>query len=194
MAAAGTVAAVVVLLAGSAVAATATVSVVDGAFQPNVTQVRLADLVEWDFAAANTAQHSATENSGLGVWDSGLQSPGATFMFSFAVSGTFPYHCVIHHEMVGQVKVVPLASPTTGTQTTTFVIRWASAIPAGDTYTVQVKGPQDTTFGQFRTGTTATAASFVPNEGIGTYQFRSQLRSGTVASQFSPPRAIRVTS
>lgn len=186
--------AAIALFAEAAAAATAMVTVVDGAFQPSTTQIRLGGSVEWTFAPTNTSKHSSTDNTGLGIWDSGLRAPGATFTFTFPVSGTFAYHCMVHHEMMATMKVVPVASPSTGTQTTTFMIRWASAIPAGDRYNVQMKGPQDAGFVAFRIGTTAVGAAFVPNEGVGSYLFRAQLRSSTAMSQFSPARAITVTS
>jgi len=177
----------------AAYALDASVDVVDGAFQPATSRVTLGGTVTWDFAATNRAQHSSTENSGLAIWDSGLHSPGTSFAFVLAVSGTFPYHCILHAEMVGQVQVPPVASPPTGSQTTRFLIRWATALPAGDTYTVLVKGPQDAAFRPFRVGTVALAASFLPDQGPGTYLFRSQLTDGTASSLVSPPRAIQVT-
>jgi plastocyanin len=183
----------VLVSAQTAFAADATVSVVDGAFQPATIRVKLTGSVEWGFAATNRAEHSSTENSGLGIWDSGLHGPGTAFEFVFSVSGTFPYHCILHAEMVGTVQVPPVASPPSGQQTTRFLIRWATVLPAGDAYNVQVKGPQDASFRPFRAGTTALAAPFLPDEGVGTYLFRSQLTNGTASSQFSPPRAIQVT-
>jgi plastocyanin len=189
----GAVAAAVLLVSQSASAAVVTVSVVDGAFQPRTSRVRLADTVEWGFAVTNSAQHTSTDNSGLGLWDSGLRPPGSTFSFRFAVSGTFPYRCTLHAEMVGQIQVTPLAAPPSGPGTTRFLIRWATALPVGDTYTIQIKGPQDASFRAFRVGTTNVSASFLPNQGPGTYLFRSQLVGGAAASRFSPAKAIQVT-
>jgi plastocyanin len=45
--------------------------------------------------------------SDIGLFDSGLLSPGKSYPFTFAASGTYTYHCVIHPTMVGTITLTP---------------------------------------------------------------------------------------
>lgn len=49
-----------------------------------------------------------------GVFDSGIMTPGATFVHRFTGAGTFRYHCPIHPTMVG-VIVVRITQTAPGT-------------------------------------------------------------------------------
>ena len=74
-----------------------------GKFDPATVSVKVGDTVEWDFQD-NTAQHSVTSDDS-GVFDSCLQNAGAKFMVTFSKAGDFKYHCQIHAQMLGDVKV-----------------------------------------------------------------------------------------
>ena len=88
--------------------ATQTVKVVSdpntiGKYDPATVGVKVGDTVAWDFQD-NTAQHSVTSDDS-GVFDSCLQNAGAKFMVTFSKAGDFKYHCQIHAQMLGEVKV-----------------------------------------------------------------------------------------
>jgi plastocyanin len=51
----------------------------------------------------DSTTHTSTSNGG--VWNSGNIAPGGSFKVSFQSTGTFPYHCMIHPNMVGTVTV-----------------------------------------------------------------------------------------
>jgi plastocyanin len=46
--------------------------------------------------------HTTTSNGG--TWNGNL-APGASFSFTFAAPGTYPYHCTIHPNMIGTITV-----------------------------------------------------------------------------------------
>ena len=65
------------------------------------------DTVVW--SNADTAPHTVTsgtlETGPDEKFDSGLFDPGKSFTFKFENIGSFPYFCIIHPWMVGEVKV-----------------------------------------------------------------------------------------
>jgi plastocyanin len=71
------------------------------AFGANPLTVAVGSTVRW-VNNDNTA-HDATSNGG--VFASGTLAPGAQFQFTFASSGSFPYRCTIHPNMVGTIVV-----------------------------------------------------------------------------------------
>jgi plastocyanin len=73
-----------------------------GKFDPSTINVKIGDTVEWDFQDSSS-QHSATADDSS--FDSCLQSSGAKFVVTFSKAGDFKYHCTIHAQMVGDVKV-----------------------------------------------------------------------------------------
>jgi plastocyanin len=183
----------VVAVASPAFAATVNVSVVDGAFQPNLSRVNEGDTLLWSFASTNAAAHTSTDNSGMGLWDSGSKSPGETFSFVFSWAGSYPYRCTFHSEMVGSIRVPMKAMPPSGTLTTQYKIIWASATPpAGYNIDVQIKRPGAATFVDWMVNQVVTRTTFTADAGTGVYQFRARLQNGTgSASGYS--QAVRVT-
>jgi plastocyanin len=92
---------------GSSGTATQTVKVVPdpntiGKFDPPTVSVKTGDTVEWDFQDSST-QHSVTSDDG--TFDSCLQNAGAKFVVTFTKAGDVKYHCTIHAQMLGDVKV-----------------------------------------------------------------------------------------
>ena len=80
-------------------AATASVSIPAGAqgqgpaaYGVNPLVVAMGTTVTW----TNNDSIAHTTTSDTGVWDSGILAPGQSFSFTFASTGTFPYHCAIH--------------------------------------------------------------------------------------------------
>ena len=87
--------------------ATQTVKVVTdpntiGKYDPATVSAKVGDTVAWDFQD-NSAQHSVTADDSS--FDSCLENSGAKFMVTFSKAGDFKYHCQIHAQMLGEIKV-----------------------------------------------------------------------------------------
>jgi plastocyanin len=87
--------------------ATQTVKVVTdpntiGKYDPATVSVKVGDTVAWDFQD-NSAQHSVTADDSS--FDSCLLNSGAKFMVTFSKAGDVKYHCQIHAQMIGEIKV-----------------------------------------------------------------------------------------
>ena len=163
------------------------------AFHPKVVTAQQGDTVTWTQNDTVAPQHTVTSDQGF--FGSVHLNQGDTFSErpAFLNAGTYNYHCSIHTEMHGTVKV-PLIK--TGSATHGYTVRWSSAssTPAGRNFDVQIKRPGAAKFGPFRSGTTALKAFFNPTK-AGTYKFRSLTRitsSGT-ASGFSPVLTLSIS-
>jgi plastocyanin len=172
----------------------ALVDVADYTFDPNESKISQAGTVDWHFHGPSN--HTATDNSGMKLWDSGSRGEGQTFAFVFTAAGIYRYRCDIHHFMQGKVKVPVKVKPTSGGTSTTFTVTWASAAPAADyVFDVQIRRPGSASFVDFLTGVTSRSATFVPDTGTGIYSFRSRLRNTAKAksSNYSAPKKITVS-
>lgn len=69
-------------------------------FSPDVIRMAVGDVVE--FRNRDLVPHSATEVR-AGGFDSGMISPGANWKMTILREGSFPYHCLYHPEMKGEV-------------------------------------------------------------------------------------------
>lgn len=74
-----------------------------GKYDPQMVSVKTGDTVEWDFQDS-ALSHSVTSDDNT-TFDSCLQTAGAKFQVTFSNAGSFPYHCSIHADMTGTVKV-----------------------------------------------------------------------------------------
>ena len=86
---------------------TATVKVVSdpntiGKYDPSTVTIKAGDSVLWDFQDS-AAPHTVTAEDSS--FDSCTQNAGAKFVVTFSKAGEFKYHCTIHAQMVGDVKV-----------------------------------------------------------------------------------------
>jgi plastocyanin len=77
-------------------------------YEPDTIQVKVGDTVTW--TNTDDALHTVTSGSGtdenMGAeFDSGMMSTGKTFEHTFGTAGEFPYFCIIHPDMVGNVLV-----------------------------------------------------------------------------------------
>ena len=105
---------VVALLAGvPAVGATRTVTMRDSAYQPATVTVRAGDLVSW--ANGGQLPHDAVADDGS--WSTGLLANSQRAAVRFQRAGTWRYHCSIHAEMRGTVRVVAAGAPMPPTDT-----------------------------------------------------------------------------
>lgn len=175
-------------------AATVFVSVVEFAFRPQVAIVGQGGTVQWNFNGE--AVHTATDKTGMSLFDSGFKDPGQTYPFTFASAGNYPYHCNIHNFMTGNVKVPIKVAPATGGVTTRFLVTWsAAAATAPYVFDIRIKRPGSTSFVNWKRGRTTRRATFTPDAGPGTYSFQARLRktSNGAVSLFSPPRSISVS-
>ncbi len=88
------------------------VAVRDNYFDPASLNIPVGTTVRWTNLGLNS--HSSTSDTGL--WDSGTMSPGASFNFTFATPGTYPYHDIFHGAlgMTGTIIVgaAPAQTPT----------------------------------------------------------------------------------
>jgi len=73
-----------------------------GRFDPSPVNVKVGDTVEWDWVDTS-APHTVTADDGS--FESCTQNAGFKFVVTFSKAGDVKYHCSIHAQMVGEVKV-----------------------------------------------------------------------------------------
>jgi plastocyanin len=170
----------------------ATVTVQDFSFTPQTARGGQGKQIQWVFNGPSN--HTATDTSGMGLFNSGSRPKGSTYSFLFIAAGRYPYRCTIHTFMTGIVSV-PIRVPASGHVGTPFLVTWSSVrAPAGFVFDVQVKKPGALRYTAFRTGVIARRAYFTPGK-KGTYRFRARIRRPAIpaASRFSSPRAVAVS-
>jgi len=99
-----------VMMVGSVVmpaarAATASVTIVDFAFNPSSLTINLGDTVTW----TNTGTYAHTVTSDTGAFASGQLANGGTFSYTFNTYGTgsYAYHCSNHPYMTATINITP---------------------------------------------------------------------------------------
>ena len=140
--------------------------------------------------------HTATDNSGLDLYDSGVVDGGdPSTWVTFGSAGVYRFTCTLHPWMGGRVEVPVRAAPSSGRERTRFTVTWASAPPAdGLMYDVQIRRPGGD-WKVWRDGVLGTSKSFQPDRGTGVYRFRARLRnSAGDASLWSLEAEIKVAS
>lgn len=95
-------------------------------------EIRPGDTIKW--SNADTAPHTVTSGSPEtgpdDIFDSGLFSPGQSFQHTFVELGNYPYFCIIHPWMVGEVivneglSVLPDVGKQVGDGQTTFDVEY----------------------------------------------------------------------
>jgi plastocyanin len=153
--------------------------------------------VEWGFSTQDSHSHSATDKSGMGLFDSGFRAPGSAYFRTFIAAGKYPYHCkeTNHTPMDATIRVPILVNPESGPLGTTFTITWASqTAPAGFVFDAQIKGPKATAFRDWKIGETVRRRSFTPTQ-RGQFQFQARLRklSNGAHAGYCMPKTINVT-
>jgi plastocyanin len=186
------------------VTAPAKVTVKDYVFKPPNLQAAQDQVVRWMFQGPSA--HTATDSIGLGVggaplFDSGSKGAGGVYEFAFKAAGIYPYWSTAPEPspMTGTIKVPLVVSPVSGSTNTGFALRWSSSTLPGFRFSVQYRfQPQGSStwskWASFGPVQTAPAATFTPDRGAGTYQFRSRLENEATGrtSQFSSPASIAV--
>jgi hypothetical protein len=163
-------------------------------FAPQSIDAFTATGVAWLFDPANVGEHSVTDASGLGLFDSGPRGPGSGFAFSYFSAGTYEVIDTLTGHM-SIVKVPLHAWPQEGPETGTFHISWAGArLPGPYVADIQVRRPGAPGFEDWKTDQSFFASTFVPDAGPGTYLFRARARDPLTgaASEYSPLLAIVV--
>lgn len=74
-----------------------------GKYEPQNITVKVGQTIQWDWQDSG-AQHSVTSDDNT-TFDSCLLSAGAKFTVTFSKPGDFKYHCIIHAQMIGDIKV-----------------------------------------------------------------------------------------
>jgi plastocyanin len=167
----------------------------DSGFAPAKTTIVQGATLAWAVDPAATTSHSVTDTSGLGLYDTGLRSPGSTYTYTYAAAGVYKYNDTATGH-TGSTTVNVAVAPASGTLSTTFTVISATQAPAtGLGFDIQIKRPGTTSFKPWLTGVTTPANTFTPDSGAGSYQFRSRLRNLTTgaATGYSPGKGISVT-
>jgi plastocyanin len=179
-----------VLSTSGAAAATRTIEVKNNFYDPATTKVKLGTTVLWHNATAATT-HTSTADL-FGLWNEGISGGTTSDPIIFKQSGSFAYHCTIHASMHGKVNVRMRATPTTGTLSTTYVIRFATInAPAGFVYDVQ-RRKHGGTYSAWISTTAQTLNFTAPSKGR--WEFHSRLRrtSDNLATGYSPMLTVTV--
>jgi glucose/arabinose dehydrogenase/plastocyanin len=170
------------------------VTVADNSFTPGVARPMLGGDVNWVFNGPSV--HTATDASGMGLFDSGSKGPGTNYRFGFVAAGSYAYRCTIHPVAMQGIVAVPMQiTPSAGGTGAQFTVTWAATpAPAGFDYDVQLLRPGWRSFVDWRANQTARNGTFSPDAGIGTYRFRARLQktAGGQASGWSDLVSIQV--
>jgi plastocyanin len=102
-----------VWLAAPAVATSQSVVIQNFSFQPQDVTINIGESVTW--INHDPVGHTATSDS-QGLFDTGVIAPAGNKTVSFAIAGTYAYHCSIHPSLKGTVTVVG-PTPTPGPST-----------------------------------------------------------------------------
>ena len=189
--------AVLALLGLSALPAHAAVQVKieDFVFTPSKLSVAEGTAVTWRYDNSGTTHHTSTQNGPLALWNTGFLFPGQTSApVVLKAAGTYPYHCAVHAFMVGIIRVPIRVSPISGTTSTTFTIRVATAKQTGIAYDIQ-KRKGAGAWRVWKSGVTALLVRFKHPAGGGTWRFRSRVHriSSGARSGWSPARKITIS-
>ena len=152
------------------------VQVSDFQFDPTTIALGRGQTVVFDFVGPS--HHTATDGSGMALYDSGSVGPGEpSFSYTFPAAGGYRFTCTPHAFMGGRVEIPMRVRPATGDLQQTFSATWAASDAAvGYVYDVQIRRP-GRRWVDWRVGVIARQSSFTPKAGKGTYAFRARMRS-----------------
>ena len=173
---------------------TAYALVLDPGYAPKaVTVKKQGTKLDWTFQGGRN--HSVSDSSGMGLFDSGVKTVGSIYTVAFKAAGSYGYHSTVVGDppsLAGTITVPIVAKAVNGSPTQATVT-WASGSSGGSFVSdIQVKGPTDSSFRPWLTGQTATHATFTEDAGPGKYQFQARLRnSGNgFSSGYSPAKSV----
>jgi len=152
---------------GGTTSSSISVEILNFKYIPENITVPLGSTVTW-WNNDSMAHTVSTLQGAAAVFDSGVRNPGTTFSFKFTVQGVYPYYCMIHPFMRGNVTVV-------SNSTVSVEIRNLAFSPSNITVKI---GTSVTWYNNDTVAHTVTAFSTAPqsfNSGIvnpgGTYSF-----------------------
>jgi hypothetical protein len=179
------------------------IDLTDSGFRPITAQVSQGEVVSWFVDGGATTSHSVTDASGLDLFDSGMRRPGQAFDVGGGPAATYPVvdKATNHRSLI---RVPAVATPATGTTSTSFTIRWAlTALPKGTAADVEVAYCSQTglfclpVFRGWKAGTSDLQATFDSADPAwrqqGTYYFRARLRGATGQTGWSPAASVKVS-
>ena len=182
-------------LTGVPAQAAVQVKIQDFMFTPSKLAVAEGTAITWHYDSGGTTHHTSTQNGPLNLWNTGSLLPGQTSSpVVLRGAGAYPYHCAVHPSMVGIIRVPIRVSPITGTTSTTFTIRLATAKQTGLAYDMQ-KRKGAGAWRAWKNGVTALVVRFTHRAGGGTWWFRSRVHriSNGARSGWSPARRITIS-
>lgn len=156
-------------------------------FYPSSVTVRRGGSVVWDWTGQAT--HDVRDDTGMGLFYSGLSSPGSPgFSFTFVSAGSYPYVCTLHDGMKGRVEV-PIRA--VATRSGVRIVWSAEAAPDGFVYDVQLRHPGRRWLSWLE-GTTELRDTYAADGG--TYLFRARLRlaNSGATSDWSEPDRVKL--
>lgn len=156
-------------------------------FYPSSVEVRRGGAVVWDWTGEAT--HTATDETGMGLFDSDLVPPGGpSFTFAFIAAGSYPYVCTLHEGMDGRVEVPIRASVIDGGA----MVVWSSdAADAGFMFDVQVRRTGHR-WRSWLEGTTEPDATYLASAARLRFRARLRLDVTGASSGWSEARSITV--
>jgi len=119
-------------LAAPALAVSQSVVIQNFAYQPQDVTINIGESLTW--INRDPVGHTATSDS-QGLFDTGVIAPGGNKTVSFAIAGTYAYHCSIHPTLKGTVTVVG-PTPTPGPAASGTSASSATVAPSGTRITV----------------------------------------------------------
>jgi plastocyanin len=175
-----------------------TVSITDAGFDPqSLASVTRGSLVQWTNNGSN--QHTVTDASAMGLFDSGPIGPGQTFTQMFIAGGVFSYTSTLDPGSSGEVKVPVGISPTTVQKGQPYTVTWAAQpAPADFVFDVQYKDPDDASWVDWKTdvtnlnATVTTNANTMPGKWL--YRARIQRVSSGATSAWSSSSGVTVAA
>jgi virginiamycin B lyase len=182
----------------TAVAGRAYVVSLASGFAPKVRTLAAQGItVQWSLYGPNPT--NVLDASGMSLF--GTRTPRSFvsfYRFAFTAAGSYAYLDAEAPAHTGTIKVPIVASPTSGNVGTSFTFTWASAPPPlGYVFDVRIKRPEDLAWPTtlWQKGVTTLGASFVPDDGPGTYSIQARLRKTTNGhfSGWSPVRSVTVS-
>ena len=154
---------------------TVNVVVTDDIYTPSIVDLKRGGTVIFDHLGPS--HHTATDDSGMQMYDSGAVGPGApSTVFTYPAAGIYLFTCTLHPWMGGRVQIPVWARPATGWLHRIYTVRWADT-PGTDrfVYDVQVRRPGGE-WQRWLRGEIDIEGTFVPDRGPGRYRFMATMR------------------
>lgn len=150
-------------------------------FTPAEIEVPRGGAVRFEFDRG-LRSHTATDGTGLDLYDSGVVAPGGSdAVVTFVAAGNYAVICSLHSSMDATVFVPVSVTPSSGVSGTSLTVRWASVNGSGGlVYDVRLRKPGGD-WKLWRAGTPARSDT-IEAKRVGTWRFRARLvRSATGA-------------